>query len=251
MAPHVAHKDDVDAEQDDERHGVRGEQTGHPVEPVGRERRRGEELDVGQPQDEDHPYGQQQQPDAGIPRRRALRRIAAPQEAGEPVDAPAEDLRGEEGRDGMHGQGRADDPLDKRRATRTEQVTDHVDDDHARGRELDVQAPFQADQHDHHDGEQRQDQFVVHPRDTAQQRHRRVQHGEQMDDSGDLERTHDCRVCRPGAAYATIKVGISDEKNKSAGQTARRKNPAVRRIRRPVRRPGVPQMRYFIKICIT
>ena len=35
----------------------------------------------------------------------------------------------------------------------------------------------QADQHDHHDGEQRQDQFVVHPRDTAQQRHRRVQHG--------------------------------------------------------------------------
>ena len=90
----------------------------------------------------------------------------------------------------MHGQRRADNPLDQRGAPRTEQVTDYIDHDDARGRELDVQPPAQTDQHDQHDGQQREHQFVVHPRSPAQQGDGGMEHREQVNDYGYFGRPH-------------------------------------------------------------
>ena len=95
--------DDIDAQQDNQCRGVRNQQVGHVVEAVCGKGGRGEKLDIGQPQHENHPHGQQQQPDAGRPGRGAARRVvAAAEQLGEPHDAPAQDLGGDEGRDGMH-----------------------------------------------------------------------------------------------------------------------------------------------------
>lgn len=104
--------------------------------------------------------------------------------------APAENLGREEGRYGMHGERRADDPLDQRGAPRTEQVTDHIDHDDARGRKLDVQSPPQTDQHDQRNGQQRKHQFVVHPRGPAQQGDNGMKGRKQVDDYGDFGRPH-------------------------------------------------------------
>lgn len=116
VPPHVAHVDHIDSQQKDQRHGVRHQQVGHLVEALDRERGRGKEFYISQSEGEDHPHGQQHQPDAGRPRRRPRSIVAAPEEFGEPDYAPAENLGREEGRYGMHGERRADDPLDQRGA---------------------------------------------------------------------------------------------------------------------------------------
>ena len=188
---HVPHEDDIDTQQDDQSHGVRGERIGNRIEVFGREDRGGEQLDIGQPQNEDHGHGREHQTDTRIPRCTVHGVVAAAEHPGEPDEPPSEDFGSEECREGMHGERRGDDESHCPGPTRSEQIADDVDDDDAGGRKLDVESASETDQDDQDDGEQRKDQFVVHAGHTTQQRHRRMEQGEEVDDSGDLERLHE------------------------------------------------------------